>query len=187
MVWALLGSHVGKPSSAYGWSGGFSMGSPVFTFDEWSARYKWNILGRAVKPKSKKKKKKKKKKIQYQHLYIFQLIVNIFNVCFHGEIKTANIWINKKKPSFQWTDLQHLKLFKGNAHSWRFMLQFLKGRQLLQGWSCLPPIWNLPKIGAALERKNLLPNEQILSFKSSPHLEGRQIFPYQSWRCISFP
>ena len=24
MVQALLGSHVGKPSSAYGWSGGFS-------------------------------------------------------------------------------------------------------------------------------------------------------------------
>ena len=31
------------------------------TFDERSARYKWNILERAVKPKSKKKKKKKKK------------------------------------------------------------------------------------------------------------------------------
>ena len=30
------------------------------TFDERSARYKWNILERAVKPKSKKKKKKKK-------------------------------------------------------------------------------------------------------------------------------
>ena len=29
------------------------------TFDERSARYKWNILERAVKPKSKKKKKKK--------------------------------------------------------------------------------------------------------------------------------
>ena len=28
------------------------------TFDERSARYKWNILERAVKPKSKKKKKK---------------------------------------------------------------------------------------------------------------------------------
>ena len=25
-----LGSHVGKPSSAYGWSSGFSPGSPVF-------------------------------------------------------------------------------------------------------------------------------------------------------------
>ena len=31
------------------------------TFDERSARYKWNIGERAVKPKSKKKKKKKKK------------------------------------------------------------------------------------------------------------------------------
>ena len=31
------------------------------TFDERSARYKWNILERAVKPKSKKKKKKQKK------------------------------------------------------------------------------------------------------------------------------
>ena len=30
------------------------------TFDERSARYKWNILERAVKPKSEKKKKKKK-------------------------------------------------------------------------------------------------------------------------------
>ena len=36
------------------------------TFDERSARYKWNILERAVKPKSKKKKKKKKKKKQQQ-------------------------------------------------------------------------------------------------------------------------
>ena len=33
------------------------------TNDERSARYKWNILERAVKPKSKKKKKKKKKKM----------------------------------------------------------------------------------------------------------------------------
>ena len=32
------------------------------TFDERSARYKWNILERAVKPKSKKKKKKKQNK-----------------------------------------------------------------------------------------------------------------------------
>ena len=32
------------------------------TFDERSAPYKWNILERAVKPKSKKKKKKWKKK-----------------------------------------------------------------------------------------------------------------------------
>ena len=30
VVRALLGSHVGKPGSAYGWSGGFSSGSPVF-------------------------------------------------------------------------------------------------------------------------------------------------------------
>ena len=63
VVRALLGSHVGKPSSAYGWSGSFSPGSPVFAhIDERSARYKWNILERAVKPKLKKKKKKKKKK-----------------------------------------------------------------------------------------------------------------------------
>ena len=54
---------MGKPSSAYGWSGVFSPGSPVsHTFDERSARYKRNILERAVKHKSKKKKKKKKKK-----------------------------------------------------------------------------------------------------------------------------
>ena len=33
------------------------------TFDEWSARYKWNIGERAVKPKSKKKKKKILKKL----------------------------------------------------------------------------------------------------------------------------
>ena len=31
VVRASLGSYVGKPSSAYGWSGGFSLGSPVFT------------------------------------------------------------------------------------------------------------------------------------------------------------
>ena len=30
VVRASLGSYVGKPSSAYGWSGGFSPGSPVF-------------------------------------------------------------------------------------------------------------------------------------------------------------
>ena len=30
VVRALLRSHVGKPSSAYGWSGVFSLGSPVF-------------------------------------------------------------------------------------------------------------------------------------------------------------
>ena len=49
-----------KPSSAYGWCGGFSPGFPFLpTFDERSARYKWNILKRAVKPKSKRKKKKK--------------------------------------------------------------------------------------------------------------------------------
>ena len=29
-VRAFLGSHVGMPNSAYGWSGGFSLGSPVF-------------------------------------------------------------------------------------------------------------------------------------------------------------
>ena len=34
------------------------------TFDERSARYKWNILERAIKPKSKKKKKKKKKLVK---------------------------------------------------------------------------------------------------------------------------
>ena len=62
MVRASLGSYVGKPSSAYGWSGGFFLRVLWFspTFDERSARYKWNILERAVKPKSKKKKKKKK-------------------------------------------------------------------------------------------------------------------------------
>ena len=30
VVRASLGSHVGKPSSAYGWSGGFSTDSPIF-------------------------------------------------------------------------------------------------------------------------------------------------------------
>ena len=33
------------------------------TFDERSARYKWNILERAVKPKSKKTKQKKPQKV----------------------------------------------------------------------------------------------------------------------------
>ena len=51
MVRASLGSHVGKPSSG---QAVFLRFSP--TFDERSARYKWNILERAVKPKSKKKK-----------------------------------------------------------------------------------------------------------------------------------
>ena len=32
----------------------------LLTFDEQLAWYKWNILERAIKPKSKKKKKKKK-------------------------------------------------------------------------------------------------------------------------------
>ena len=52
VVPGLLGSHVRKPSSAYGWSGDFSPGSSV---DERLARYKWNILERAVKPRLKKK------------------------------------------------------------------------------------------------------------------------------------
>ena len=31
-----LGSHVGKQSSAYGWPGGFSPGSPVFAHLWWT-------------------------------------------------------------------------------------------------------------------------------------------------------
>ena len=46
------------------------------TFDEWSARYKWNILERAVKPKS--KKKKKKKKIYAIWLSVSTLHINFF-------------------------------------------------------------------------------------------------------------
>ena len=54
MVRASLGSHVRKPSSAYRWSGVFFPRVLRFspTFDERSARYKWNILERVVKPKS---------------------------------------------------------------------------------------------------------------------------------------
>ena len=63
MVRAWLGSHMGKPSSAYGWSGGFPRVLQFsHTLDERSAWYKWNILERAVKPKSIKTKKKKKYK-----------------------------------------------------------------------------------------------------------------------------
>ena len=40
------------------------------TFDERSARYKWNILERAVKPKSKKKKKKNPCQHEETSLYI---------------------------------------------------------------------------------------------------------------------
>ena len=36
VVRALLGSYVEKPSSAYGWSGGFSPGSPVFAHLRWT-------------------------------------------------------------------------------------------------------------------------------------------------------
>ena len=55
------------------------------TFDERSARYKWNILERAVKPKSKKKKKKKKKKNSHYFIYIFltsgvKLHIHLLNV-----------------------------------------------------------------------------------------------------------
>ena len=39
------------------------------TFDERSARYKWNILERDIKPKSKKKKKKKKSS-KHAHTFI---------------------------------------------------------------------------------------------------------------------
>ena len=59
-----------EPSSGHMWESQVLLtdGQVVFlrvlrfspTFDERSARYKWNILERAVKPKSKKKKKKKK-------------------------------------------------------------------------------------------------------------------------------
>ena len=38
VVQAWLGSYVGKPSSAYGWSGGFSPGSPVFAHLRWTIR-----------------------------------------------------------------------------------------------------------------------------------------------------
>ena len=58
-----------EPSSGHMWESQVLLtdGQVVFlrvlrfspTFDERSARYKWNILERAVKPKSKKKKKKK--------------------------------------------------------------------------------------------------------------------------------
>ena len=46
------------------------------TFDERSARYKWNILERAVKPKSKKKKKKKKKYVIHWYLALSMLSRN---------------------------------------------------------------------------------------------------------------
>ena len=58
-----------EPSSGHMWESQVLLtdGQVVFlrvlrfspTFDERSARYKWNILERAVKPKSKKKKKKR--------------------------------------------------------------------------------------------------------------------------------
>ena len=40
------------------------------TFDERSARYKWNILERAINHYKKKKKKKKKKKVNTVSVYI---------------------------------------------------------------------------------------------------------------------
>ena len=45
------------------------------TFDERSARYKWNILERAIKPKS---KKKKKKNIQYSDIFCWK---NVSSFC----------------------------------------------------------------------------------------------------------
>ena len=52
---------MGKPSTAYGWSVGFPRALQLSpTFDERSARYKWNILERAVKPKSNNNNNNKK-------------------------------------------------------------------------------------------------------------------------------
>ena len=50
------------------------------TFDERSARYKWNILERAVKPKSKKKKKKKKEKKQKKKKQFYYIKVGFKGV-----------------------------------------------------------------------------------------------------------
>ena len=60
MVRASLRSYVGKPSSAYGWSGGFSPGSLVFAHLWWTissiyVKYSWK--GRKTEIKKKKKKK----------------------------------------------------------------------------------------------------------------------------------
>ena len=68
-----------EPSSGHMWESQVLLtdGQVVFlqvlrfspTFDERSARYKWNILERDVNPNQKKKKKKKKKiKVMYSFL-----------------------------------------------------------------------------------------------------------------------
>ena len=65
MVRAWLGSYVGKPSSAYGWSGGFSPGSPVFAPPSMNDRLDISeifLKGPSNQNQKKKKKKKKKKK-----------------------------------------------------------------------------------------------------------------------------
>ena len=46
--------------------------------------------------------------------------------------------------------------FKMIGYTWKKLLQFCKGRQPLHMWSCLPGIWNLPKMRASLKGKNLL-------------------------------
>ena len=64
------------------------------TFDERSAQYKWNILERAVKPKS---KKKKKKKIIIILLVDFSISLNKGDDFFINMKKGDNFFININK------------------------------------------------------------------------------------------
>ena len=71
MVRASLGSHVGKPSSAYGWSGGFSPGFSGFHPPLMNDRLDISeifLKGRKTQIKKKKKKKKKKKGVCVSHV-----------------------------------------------------------------------------------------------------------------------
>ena len=75
------------------------------TFDERSARYKWNILERAVKPKSKKKTKKKTKKLLlFLHLHSFSSFpVTLFHLLYYlFYLSSPFLWERHKMTHKGW-------------------------------------------------------------------------------------
>ena len=73
------------------------------TFDERSARYKWNILERAVKPKSKKKTKKHSCFIwDYLHCFVITYsVLPLISLYYIGRVKRKKGFENEQKEQIQ--------------------------------------------------------------------------------------
>ena len=116
------------------------------TFDERSARYKWNILERAVKPKSKKKKKKKKKSLKLSSipasLERIHLLVQIY-VSQHE--KTYIV------PNRDWKQSAQHSLMRVFIVQWRFWSDFLHAQSItktcLYNFDPLKPHFYMVKLG----------------------------------------